>query len=265
MRVDDMCTLMSWCSLPAEVVRERGAKRLRRELLVGFEPVPLFVALLERHFGNLAAFFYDGFGGRAIGLRWQGLLLPAVHAFAAPPACDEVLSNDLDVLYVDVDASHAGRWQNGALNPQSAAAGLPAALAQMFVLGAGLVQDVLLVAGRVTPAWEREDGAMYWCHGRSVRSVVLAAPVLDCNALYMLWALASDKLHVALTIISLSHTEFRSEAIRSNLARLTQPFVDRSEALPSFTCNRICIMQHLQLLRGAWQTVALAVVPDASL
>lgn len=54
---------------PAEVVRERGAKRLRRELLVGFDPVPLFVALLERHFGHLAALFYDGCGGRAIGIR----------------------------------------------------------------------------------------------------------------------------------------------------------------------------------------------------
>ena len=51
------------------MVRERGAKRLRRELLIGFDPVPLFVALLESHFGHLAALFYDGCGGRAIGIR----------------------------------------------------------------------------------------------------------------------------------------------------------------------------------------------------
>lgn len=52
-----------------EVVRERGTKRLRRELLVGFDPVPLYAALLQQHFGHLAAFFYDGCGGRAIGIR----------------------------------------------------------------------------------------------------------------------------------------------------------------------------------------------------
>ena len=50
-------------------------KRLRRELLVGFEPVPLFVALLERSFGHLATFFYDGCGGRAIGMRSDGCCL----------------------------------------------------------------------------------------------------------------------------------------------------------------------------------------------
>lgn len=81
-RSSDTCeehiTLTNSCMLiSTEVVRERGAKKLRRELLVGFEPPPLFVALLEAHFGHLAAFYHDGCGGRAVGIRSSRLLLAA--------------------------------------------------------------------------------------------------------------------------------------------------------------------------------------------
>lgn len=190
------------------MVRERGAKRLRRELLVGFDPVPLYVALLEEDFGHLAAFFYDGCGGRAVGIRcsflralraadacsrepcvptprWHALLLlclpPCVHLFHIAECCH------FDIPPEDpshpATASPMSRWHPAALLPTAfspatahtakpadsngvealpqpaaasrkqqtggrkrlaAVADLPAALAQMHALGAGLVQDVLL-------------------------------------------------------------------------------------------------------------------------
>ena len=48
------------------------------ELLVGFDPVPMLLRLLEARFGHLAAFCVDGLGGAAVGVRWKAAaFLPA--------------------------------------------------------------------------------------------------------------------------------------------------------------------------------------------
>lgn len=161
---------------PAEVVRERGAKRLRRELLVGFDPVPLFVALLERYFGHLAALFYDGCGGRAIGIRWRHIFVVCMAcsccATCLMTACQSVDAHDTsgasDVVAVQlcrwhpalrsagrrpsVDFQLADARQNGMRAQPSTALELPAVLSQMYALGAGLVQDVLLCGSQMAPA-----------------------------------------------------------------------------------------------------------------
>lgn len=53
------------------MVRGRGAAKVRRELLVGFDPVAHYGALLQARFGEVAALFWDGWGGRAIAIKWR--------------------------------------------------------------------------------------------------------------------------------------------------------------------------------------------------
>ncbi|KAL4542017.1 hypothetical protein Ndes2526B_g06504 [Nannochloris sp. 'desiccata'] len=73
--------------IPKSVVEARGAAAVRKELLVGFNPVPLYVSLLEDRFGAVAVPCADYLGGTSVGLKLRGpalqpgLLRPeAAHA-----------------------------------------------------------------------------------------------------------------------------------------------------------------------------------------
>jgi hypothetical protein len=48
-----------------------SSKGLQRQLMVGFEPVKLYVSELEQRFGHLALFFHDVFAGRHILMVWR--------------------------------------------------------------------------------------------------------------------------------------------------------------------------------------------------
>ncbi len=69
------------------MVRSRGAAKVRRELLVGFDPLAQYCAALQTRFGHLAALFWDGFGGRAVAVKWRpDALLPVrLQDRPAPP------------------------------------------------------------------------------------------------------------------------------------------------------------------------------------
>ncbi|GAB4820593.1 hypothetical protein N2152v2_007639 [Parachlorella kessleri] len=73
--------------VPQSIVQARGAQAVRRELLVGFDPLPLFLEALEQRFGFLAVFCADYVGGSVIGVKWRasafvpGPLKPE-HAYA---------------------------------------------------------------------------------------------------------------------------------------------------------------------------------------
>lgn len=137
--------------ITTEVVRERGAKRLRRELLVGFDPVPLYVALLEEHFGHLAAFFYDGCGGRAVGIRWHtATSLPTTFSPATAHTAKPADSSNVEAPALLQPGATSRKQQTAGRKRLAVVADLPAALAQMHALGAGLVQDVLLCNGPQT-------------------------------------------------------------------------------------------------------------------
>jgi len=127
----------------ADVVRSRGAKRMRRELLVGFDPVAHYAALLEASFGHLAAFFWDGCGGRAVGVKWRP---DALRPTALSPATAHAAKPAAAAEGAGVNAGAKGkadkRQQRLVVVPDPAAA-----LAQMYHMGAGLVQDVLLCGG----------------------------------------------------------------------------------------------------------------------
>lgn len=54
----------------AEVLRKRGPERVARDLLVGFDPLSIYLAGLERRFDGVATFCADALGGPLIGVKW---------------------------------------------------------------------------------------------------------------------------------------------------------------------------------------------------
>jgi U3 small nucleolar RNA-associated protein 22 len=107
-------------AFPARVVASQPTEALLPELLVGFDPVGRFVALLEERFGHLAAFCADAAGGYpAIGVKW---LPPAFVPAPLRPA----------LAHAVVEAG------GGLIVPN-----LPQVLQEMHLLGDGLVQEVV--------------------------------------------------------------------------------------------------------------------------
>lgn len=62
--------------LCAEVLARLGPERVRRDLLVGFDPVAAFLQRLEQRFGEAATFCADALGGAGVGVKWSA----KVHA-----------------------------------------------------------------------------------------------------------------------------------------------------------------------------------------
>jgi len=52
-------------------VQKKGPGKLRKELLVGFDPVSLFLHQLQERFQGYASFCVDGIGGYVIGIKWS--------------------------------------------------------------------------------------------------------------------------------------------------------------------------------------------------
>jgi len=52
------------------VLRKRGPERVARDLLVGFDPLSIYLAGLERRFDGVATFCADALGGPLIGVKW---------------------------------------------------------------------------------------------------------------------------------------------------------------------------------------------------
>lgn len=55
----------------AEMLRKRKQGSLGRDLLLGFEPVELFVDSLQTRFGDVATICADFQGGALIGIKWR--------------------------------------------------------------------------------------------------------------------------------------------------------------------------------------------------
>ena len=58
-------------AVSADVVAEWGSERIAMELLVGFDPVSIFVDLLQQRFGHLGLFCADLDGGELIAVKWH--------------------------------------------------------------------------------------------------------------------------------------------------------------------------------------------------
>ena len=59
-------------------MQKKGAAKLRRELLVGFDPVKLLHDRLQQRYHGAASFFVDVAGGHAIGIKWSSKLLEGI-------------------------------------------------------------------------------------------------------------------------------------------------------------------------------------------
>lgn len=116
-------TSMSCCC--AELMQKKGAAKLRRELLVGFDPVILLHGELQQRYQGAASFFVDVVGGHTIGIKWSSKLLEgtpfdARKAHLLEPPGSQGLVNGV----------------------QACAFSVSAVLADIQVLGAGLIKRV---------------------------------------------------------------------------------------------------------------------------
>lgn len=132
----------------------RGHHAVRRELLVGFDPLPLYTQLLQRRLGHLAVACADYVGGGVVALKWRAA------AFAAAPLRPEEAHLVCPTGSAEAGPAEelAGRWQAasgeaGTANGRSphgepsAAAVVPdvvGVLRDALSLGAGLVESVQL-------------------------------------------------------------------------------------------------------------------------
>lgn len=114
---------------PQQVVDSTPAAQLASELLVGFDPLPLFLAALEERFGHLATFCADAHGLPAVGVRWRA------EAFLPAPLAASTAHATLELSLSCARGSSAA----GLVVPNVAQA-----VAEMGQLGVGLVEEVLL-------------------------------------------------------------------------------------------------------------------------
>ena len=107
-------------AFPARVLATQATASLVPELLVGFDPVARYVALLEERFGHLAVFCADAAGGYpAVGVKWLAT------AFVPAPVRPVVAHCVVEVA------------------PGLVVPNVPQVLLEMQQLGEGLVQDAV--------------------------------------------------------------------------------------------------------------------------
>ena len=105
----------------------KGPGKLRRELLVGFDPVQLIVQQLQQRFEGAANFFADVFGGSILALKWHE------KAF-------------LPVPFEAAKAHMLEPCSDGSLEVSQCVVSTAAVLSDIKFLGAGLVQDLIVLA-----------------------------------------------------------------------------------------------------------------------
>lgn len=88
--------------IPKSVIEARGAAAVRKELLVGFDPVPLYVTLLEERFGAVAVPCADYLGGTCVALKLKG---PALHPGNVRPEAAHAMKPLNGVVPKDFDDS----------------------------------------------------------------------------------------------------------------------------------------------------------------
>lgn len=112
----------------ADMLQKKGAAKLRKELLVGFDPVSMLVDQLQQRFHGAASFFVDVMGGHAIGIKWSSKAFEATMfdvkmSHCLEPVDGRVFAHDLQMCTLSVSAM----------------------LADVKTLGAGLIQQVSLL------------------------------------------------------------------------------------------------------------------------
>ena len=127
---DEKRTRAVLSGIPTSVVHARGAGAVKKELLVGFDPLPLFVSLLEERFGAVAVVCADFNGGASVGLKFKGSALKPWGSLI-PEAAHTVKP---------VSVEEEGEEEGGA--GLAVATDFAAVASDCLVLGQGLVERV---------------------------------------------------------------------------------------------------------------------------
>lgn len=106
-------------SIPQGILQKKNPMKLRKELLIGFDPVRLFMQHIQQQCEGVATILVDMFGGHAIGVKWDAKALEArpldvQHASLLEPVklqntgCVLKCMLSIPVLLSDIKASGAG-------------------------------------------------------------------------------------------------------------------------------------------------------------
>ena len=109
-------------------MQKKGTAKLRRELLVGFDPVILLHGKLQERYHGAASFFVDVVGGHVIGIKWSSKVLEGIpfdtkKAHLLEPPGSQGLADGVHICALSGSA----------------------VVADIKVLGAGLVKQVELL------------------------------------------------------------------------------------------------------------------------
>lgn len=109
-------------------MQKKGAAKLRRELLLGFDPVKLLHDRLQQRYHGAASFFVDVVGGHVIGMKWSSKLSEGVpfdtkKAHLLEPPGSQGVAGGVQICALSVSAM----------------------IADIKALGAGLVKHVELL------------------------------------------------------------------------------------------------------------------------
>ena len=113
--------------LLTDLLQKKGPGKLRKELLIGFDPVSFFLHQLQERFQGYASFCVDGIGGHVIGIKWS-----AKAREAAP----------FNVKTAHMLEPAEAESHGSAPQVQACTLSVSAVLTDIKALGAGLVRHV---------------------------------------------------------------------------------------------------------------------------
>ncbi|KAL4426966.1 hypothetical protein ABPG77_009527 [Micractinium sp. CCAP 211/92] len=137
--------------IPQSVLQARGHSAVRRELLVGFDPLPPYTAQLQRRLGDLAVACADFVGGSVVALKWRAAALapaplrPEAAHLACPAGSTQAApAEELLEARRQGGAAANGTGAGGELSAAVVVPDIVGALSDALALGEGLVESVRL-------------------------------------------------------------------------------------------------------------------------
>lgn len=89
--------------IPRSVLEEKGEKSIKKDLLVDFDPLYLYVSILNERFGPVAVICADTLGGDTIGIKLRPKVAK-VHEYDPDIACSVCSPvSDRDLLHAQID------------------------------------------------------------------------------------------------------------------------------------------------------------------
>jgi U3 small nucleolar RNA-associated protein 22 len=127
-------------AFPQQLLTEAPTEQLVQELLVGFDPVKLYVQALTERYGHLAIFCCDSTAGLpVVAIKWRP------DAFLPQLLRPALAQGSLQLSLTTLDAVRGGVGKPGA-RTGLIVPNMPQVLHEIQLMGLGLVQRVLLKA-----------------------------------------------------------------------------------------------------------------------